>query len=228
MAAEAGSPTPAVRDHHEVIVVGAGQAGLAIGYHLARQGRRFVILEAAAEPGAAWRARWESLRLFTPVRYDALPALPFPGDPDSYPGRDEVAHYLADYAAHFELPIELNSRVRSVRRGDGSYLVELGATEPTKPIRSSSLLARSSSRSCRRSRSASAPTSSSSTAATTGGRIRSHLDRYWWSVEATRAIRSPRSSHAHTRSISRSDRGRFRCLSAFSAVTCSGSSRQLA
>jgi putative flavoprotein involved in K+ transport len=110
----------------EVIVVGGGQAGLAIGYFLARQGRDFTILEAAAEPAAAWRRRWDSLKLFTPARYDALPGLPFRGDPDRYPGRDEVAEYLTGYARHFDLPVELDSPVRSIRkRGASGYLVEL-------------------------------------------------------------------------------------------------------
>ena len=72
-------------DEVEVAVIGAGQAGLAIGYFLSRQGRRFVILDCAGEIGSAWRERWESLTLFTPRRYSALPGLPFPGDPDGYP-----------------------------------------------------------------------------------------------------------------------------------------------
>jgi FtsP/CotA-like multicopper oxidase with cupredoxin domain/cation diffusion facilitator CzcD-associated flavoprotein CzcO len=110
---------------HEVIVVGGGQAGLALGYFLAQQGRDFTILEAGSEPAAAWRARWDSLRLFTPVRYSSLPGLEFPGDPDSYPTRDDVVAYLTEYARHFELPLELDSRVRSIRRSDGSYLLEL-------------------------------------------------------------------------------------------------------
>jgi FtsP/CotA-like multicopper oxidase with cupredoxin domain/cation diffusion facilitator CzcD-associated flavoprotein CzcO len=109
----------------EVVVVGGGQAGLAIGYFLAQQGRDFTILEAAERPAAAWRERWDSLRLFTSARYDALPGLGFPGDPDRYPTRDEVADYLSGYASHFELPVELNSRVRSVRKLDDGYLVEL-------------------------------------------------------------------------------------------------------
>jgi putative flavoprotein involved in K+ transport len=72
-----------VSDRQDVVVVGGGQARLAIGYLLARQGCRFRILEAADTPAAAWRSRWESLRLFTPVRYDSLPGRPFPGDPDA-------------------------------------------------------------------------------------------------------------------------------------------------
>jgi putative flavoprotein involved in K+ transport len=114
-------------DRYEVIVVGAGQAGLAIGYYLKRQGRRFTILEATDAPAAAWRQRWDSLRLFTPARYDSLPGRAFPGDPDSYPGRDDVVEYLTDYARAFQLPVELNSRVRAVRRTDGGYLVTLDA-----------------------------------------------------------------------------------------------------
>ena len=109
----------------EVVVVGGGQAGLAIGYYLARQGRAFTILEAADEPAAAWRERWDSLKLFTSARYDGLPGLAFPGDPDRYPTRDEVAEYLTEYARRFELPVELGSRVRSVRRAGDGYLVEL-------------------------------------------------------------------------------------------------------
>jgi putative flavoprotein involved in K+ transport len=112
-------------EHRDVIVIGGGQAGLAVGYYLARQERRFAILEAAGEPAAAWRARWDSLRLFTPVRRDSLPGRAFPGDPDSYPDRDQVVSYLEDYARHFELPVELDSRVLAVRGADDGFEVEL-------------------------------------------------------------------------------------------------------
>ena len=110
----------------DVVVVGGGQAGLAIGYYLAEQGRRFTILEAADAPAAAWSARWDSLELFTPAKYDGLPGREFPGDPDHYPTRDEVVAYLTDYARDFELPVERGSRVRSVRRDDDAYRVVLG------------------------------------------------------------------------------------------------------
>lgn len=112
-------------EHRDIVVVGGGQAGLAVGYFLAQQGRRFTILEAAGEPAAAWRARWDSLRLFTPVHRDSLPGRVFPGDPDGYPTRDEVVAYLEDYARHFGLPIELDSRVLAVRDADGRFEVEL-------------------------------------------------------------------------------------------------------
>jgi putative flavoprotein involved in K+ transport len=110
----------------EVVVIGGGQAGLATGYFLAQQGREFTILEAAGEPAAAWRGRWDSLRLFTSVRYDSLPGATFPGDPDSYPSRDDVIAYLTDYAQRFELPVEFDSRVQAVRARDGGgFVVEL-------------------------------------------------------------------------------------------------------
>ena len=113
-------------EHYDVVVVGAGQAGLAIGHFLAKQGRRFVILEAADSVGSAWRSRWDSLLLFTPRRYDALPGLAFPGDPDGYPTRDEVVAYLERYAAHFRLPIELSSPVRSLRKDGDGFVLEAG------------------------------------------------------------------------------------------------------
>lgn len=91
-------------EHFDVAVVGAGQAGLATGHFLAAEGRRFVILDAADSVGAAWAKRWASLELFTPRRYDALPGLAFPGDPDGYPSRDEVVSYLDAYARTFALP----------------------------------------------------------------------------------------------------------------------------
>ena len=109
----------------EIVVIGAGQAGLAIGYFLKRQCRRFVIVEAASSIGAAWRSRWESLVLFTPRRYDSLPGLAFPGDCDGYPTRDEVIAYLERYAETFDLPIQLNSAVRSLSKNDESFVLEI-------------------------------------------------------------------------------------------------------
>jgi putative flavoprotein involved in K+ transport len=109
--------------YREVVVIGGGQAGLAIGRLMAEQGRRFTILEAADAPAAAWRERWDSLRLFTPARYDSLPGKPFPGDPDRYPTRDEVVAYLTDYAR--DLPVELDSRVRRLSHTGTGYCLEL-------------------------------------------------------------------------------------------------------
>ena len=111
-------------DRFDVAVVGAGQAGLAMGYFLAQQGRRFVMFDSADSVGSAWRDRWDSLVLFTSRRYDSLPGLTFPGDPDGYPTRDEVVAYLQQYAAFHELPIEFNSPVQSLAERNGAFVVE--------------------------------------------------------------------------------------------------------
>jgi putative flavoprotein involved in K+ transport len=84
-----------------------------------------VILDAADSIGAAWRERWESLTLFTPRRYNSLPRLSFPGDPDGYPNRDEVIGYLEQYAETLELPIELNSPVRRLTAEGGRFVLEV-------------------------------------------------------------------------------------------------------
>lgn len=109
----------------DTVVVGGGQAGLALGQQLRRAGVPFAILDAHGRVGDAWRQRWDSLTLFTPRRFSALPGLPFPGDPDGHPGKDEVADYLARYAAHFDLPVRLGCRVTSVRPGPaGGFTVD--------------------------------------------------------------------------------------------------------
>lgn len=113
------------RDRFDVLVIGAGQAGLAIGYFLARAGRRFLIVDGAEAIGAAWRSRWDSLVLFTPRRFDSLPGLAFAGDLDGYPTRDEVIAYLERYAAAFELPVELDSAVRAVDASGGRFVATL-------------------------------------------------------------------------------------------------------
>ena len=82
----------------DVVVVGGSQAGLAMAWHLAQQGRRFVVLEAGPEVGHVWRSRWDSLKLFTPAQYDALPSMAFPAPADTYPTKDPVADYLQTYA----------------------------------------------------------------------------------------------------------------------------------
>ena len=107
----------------DVVVVGGSQAGLAIGYHLAQRGLRFVILDAGPEIGLAWRSRWDSLRLFTPAQYSSLPGMAFPAPKDTYPGKDEVAAYLQAYASASGLPVRLNARVTSLTKRAGAYLV---------------------------------------------------------------------------------------------------------
>src|SRR5215472_4644570 len=95
----------------DVAVIGGSQAGLAMAWHLARAQLRFVVLDAGPEIGHTWRSRWDSLTLFTPAQYNSLPGMPFPGRPDTYPGKDAVAAYLQAYAAKFELPVQLNAQV---------------------------------------------------------------------------------------------------------------------
>jgi putative flavoprotein involved in K+ transport len=115
-----------VPERFDVVVIGGGQAGLATGYHLARRGLRFVILEANQRIGDNWRSRWDSLRLFTPARYDGLPGMPFPGLPRHvFPTRSQMADYLQEYATRLKLPVRTGVRVeRLASAGDeDGYLV---------------------------------------------------------------------------------------------------------
>jgi putative flavoprotein involved in K+ transport len=112
-----------------VLVIGGGQAGLAMGHHLARGGSRFLILDAGAQIGQAWRTRWDSLRLFTPPQYDNLPGLPFPAAPDTYPGKDAVADYLQTYATQSQLPVRLGTTVTSLTSSDGRYVAKAADQE---------------------------------------------------------------------------------------------------
>lgn len=110
----------------QTIVIGGGQAGLAVGYHLKKRGIEFVIFDANQRIGDAWRNRWDSLRLFTPAWSAGLPGMPFPkGNP--FPSKDEVADYLAAYAKRFDLPVKNGMRVESVGRvGDGFIVIANG------------------------------------------------------------------------------------------------------
>lgn len=112
--------------YFETVVVGGGQAGLAIGYHLARRGSSFVILDAHERVGDAWRLRWDSLRLFTPARRDGLPGMPFPAPKSSFPTKDEMADYLESYAKRFDLPIRTGVRVDGVGRCGRRFVVAAG------------------------------------------------------------------------------------------------------
>jgi putative flavoprotein involved in K+ transport len=113
-------------EHIETVVIGGGQAGLAVGHHLARRGRPFLILDAHQRGGDAWRNRWDSLRLFTPARYDALAGMPFPAPAHTFPTKDQVADYLEAYAARFQLPVRLGVRVDRLSRDDGRFVVAAG------------------------------------------------------------------------------------------------------
>ena len=109
------------------IVIGAGQAGLSVGYHLARRRVPFAILEANDRVGDTWRRRWDSLRLFTPARYDGLDGLRFPARGDAFPTKDEMADYLEAYARHFALPVRTGVRVSRLARAGTRYTLESSA-----------------------------------------------------------------------------------------------------
>lgn len=108
---------------YDTIVIGGGQAGLATGYYLKQQGRDFVILDANERIGDSWRKRWDSLRLFTPARYDGLPGMPFPSPAHSFPTKGEMAHYLEAYAARFKLPVWTGVRVDCLSRQGSRFVV---------------------------------------------------------------------------------------------------------
>ncbi len=119
----------------DTVVIGGGQAGLAAGYYLARQGRdistgsmhRFVILDAHDRVGESWRKRWDSLRLFTPASFNRLPGMPFPAHREHFPTKDEMADYLEAYAARLQLPVQLGVKVNELARDDDRYLIAAGA-----------------------------------------------------------------------------------------------------
>lgn len=125
--AQAKSPKAQDRitsERHEVIVIGAGQAGLSVSYHLARKGIDHIVLERAPRIGDVWRKRWDSLRLFTPAKFDGLDGYRFPGKPDAFPTKDQMADYLEAYASTFDLPVRLNAPAQRLYRTNGRFRVE--------------------------------------------------------------------------------------------------------
>lgn len=107
----------------ETVIVGGGQAGLATGYHLAREGRPFIILDAGERVGDPWRRRWDSLKLYSPAKYDGLPGMPFPARRASFPSTTEMADYLEAYAARLELPVRSSTRVEALSKEGELYVV---------------------------------------------------------------------------------------------------------
>jgi putative flavoprotein involved in K+ transport len=110
----------------QTIVIGGGQAGLSVGYHLAKRGLQFLIVDANPQIGDAWRNRWDSLRLFNPARYAGLPGLRFPARGDTFPTKDQVADYLAYYARHFHLPVRNGVRIDRLRREGNRFVMISG------------------------------------------------------------------------------------------------------
>ncbi|MFC8040830.1 flavin-containing monooxygenase [Paenarthrobacter sp. NPDC057355] len=110
----------------DTVVIGGGQSGLVMGFHLAQRGLRFVILDENTRTGQSWRERWDSLRLFTPAKYDGLPGKPFPGDRLAFPSKDEMAAYLEGYAETLGLPVVLGTRVDKVQKVGEGFVVSAG------------------------------------------------------------------------------------------------------
>jgi putative flavoprotein involved in K+ transport len=110
----------------QTLIIGGGQAGLSVGYHLQQRGLPFLILDAHSRIGDAWRMRWDSLRLFTPARYDGLAGLPFPARGDSFPTKDQMADYLEQYAAHFNMPLRTRTKVDRLSRDGNRFIVQAG------------------------------------------------------------------------------------------------------
>src|SRR5258708_10521403 len=126
MASDEASPQERSSDvrREEIIIAGAGQAGLSMGYWLKRQQRSFLLLEAGPCIGESWRQRYDSLVLFTPRRYSALPGLAFPGDPDGRPTKDEMADYLQTYADHVALPVQMDIQVVDIHKHEDTFLLQ--------------------------------------------------------------------------------------------------------
>jgi putative flavoprotein involved in K+ transport len=111
-------------DHVETVIIGAGQAGLATAYHLKQKGRDCVVLDRNQRIGDGWRQQWDSLRLYSPAKYDGLPGMPFPSEAWSYPGKDDLADYLEAYAHRFDLPVRLGVSVSRLSRSEHGFVVD--------------------------------------------------------------------------------------------------------
>ncbi len=121
------SVTCMTTQHTETLIIGAGQAGLSTGYHLQRLGRSFLIVDGHERIGDNWRHQWDTLKLYSPAKYDGLPGMPFPAPPWSFPGKEQVADYLESYALHADLPVRMSTRVERLEpRAGGGFTASLG------------------------------------------------------------------------------------------------------
>ena len=106
----------------DFIIIGAGQAGLAVAYYLKKQNADYLIVDANEETGAPWIKRWDSLKLFTPSEFNHLPGMTFPHKKGYYANKYEVANYLKAYVEKFEIPIEFNQKITALKK-EGDYFV---------------------------------------------------------------------------------------------------------
>jgi putative flavoprotein involved in K+ transport len=114
-------------EHFDTAIIGGGQAGLTAAYHVKQRGRTPVVLDENERVGDSWRTRWDSLRLFTPAKYDGLPGCPFPARRASYPTKDEMADYMEAYAARFELDVRTGVKVDRLSKRDGRFVISAGS-----------------------------------------------------------------------------------------------------
>jgi putative flavoprotein involved in K+ transport len=111
---------------YDTIVIGGGQSGLSVGYHLAKRDLPFVIFDANERIGDSWRKRWDSLRLFTPARFNGLDGMPYPAPAHYFPTKDEMGNYLESYASKFKLPIQTGIRVDRLSKNGDRFVIASG------------------------------------------------------------------------------------------------------
>ncbi len=131
MSTEQGMDFIGDEEFYQTIVIGGGQAGLAVGQILASQGKNFIILDKNPRTGNTWRNRWESLRLFTPSQFDGLPGMPFPKSKNYFPTKDEVADYLEEYTRYFNLPVRYNVKIESLSHNGQNFQILAGSARFT-------------------------------------------------------------------------------------------------
>jgi len=107
----------------DYVVIGGAQAGLSMAYHLKKMNKKFIVLDGENEIGASWLNRWDSLKLFTPTEYNHLPGLKFNAEKGHYPTKVEVANYFKSYVEKFQIPIQLNTLVTSVRKTEKGFFI---------------------------------------------------------------------------------------------------------
>jgi putative flavoprotein involved in K+ transport len=107
----------------DYVIIGGAQAGLSMAYHLTKIGKKFIVIDGGEEIGASWLSRWDSLTLFTPTEYNHLPGLDFDAPKGHYPTKYEVANYFKLYVDKFNIPIQFNTIVTSVRKSESSFCV---------------------------------------------------------------------------------------------------------
>ena len=116
-----------MNEHFDTAIIGGGQAGLAAAYHVKQQGRTPVVLDDNERVGDSWRKRWDSLRLFTPAKFDGLPGWRFPAPGRSFPTKDEMADYMEAYAARFELDVRTGVKIDLLSKRDGRFVISAGS-----------------------------------------------------------------------------------------------------